>query len=44
MWYLSLLPCNIWDQSMMINYKRLNDNKCDDAYKIPNIDSLINGK
>ena len=27
---------------MVINYKRLNDNTCDDAYKIPNKDSLIN--
>ena len=26
---------------MVINYKRLNDNTCDDAYKIPNKDSLI---
>ena len=27
---------------MIINYKRLNDNTYDDAYKIPNKDSLIN--
>ena len=27
---------------MAINYKRLNDNTYDDAYKIPNKDSLIN--
>ena len=27
---------------MVINYKRLNDNTYDDAYKIPNKDSLIN--
>ena len=27
---------------MVINYKRLNDNTFDDAYKIPNKDSLIN--
>ena len=27
---------------MIINYKRLNDNTCDDTYKIPNKDSLIN--
>ena len=26
---------------MVINYKRLNDNTYDDAYKIPNKDSLI---
>ena len=26
----------------VINYKRLNDNTYDDAYKIPNKDSLIN--
>ena len=27
---------------LVINYKRLNDNAYDDAYKIPNKDSLIN--
>ena len=27
---------------MVINYKRLNDNTYDDAYKIPNKDYLIN--
>ena len=27
---------------MIINYKKLNDNTYDDAYKIPNKDSLIN--
>ena len=27
---------------MVINYKRLNDNTYDDAYKFPNKDSLIN--
>ena len=27
---------------MVINYKRLNDSTFDDAYKIPNKDSLIN--
>ena len=27
---------------MVINYKRLNDNTYDNAYKIPNKDSLIN--
>ena len=27
---------------MVINYKKLNDNTYDDAYKIPNKDSLIN--
>ena len=27
---------------MVINYKLLNDNTYDDAYKIPNKDSLIN--
>ena len=27
---------------MVINYKRLNNNTYDDAYKIPNKDSLIN--
>ena len=27
---------------MIINYKRLNDNTYDDAYKISNNDSLIN--
>ena len=27
---------------VVINYKRLNDNTYDDAYKIPNKDSLIN--
>ena len=27
---------------MVINYKRLNDNTYDEAYKIPNKDSLIN--
>ena len=27
---------------MIINYKRLNDNTYDDAYKIPNKDYLIN--
>ena len=27
---------------MVISYKNLNENKYDDAYKIPNKDSLIN--